>query len=168
MFVAIPSGYFVAAFLLVTGVVNCVEYVQNTPEGTNYTEVLNGVSQAGWPLIAAVVILLLIQVCQQLEKLRMAASYSPEKATEKKQAKKKKTAGEFPTEAISAPAPALAHLATEAPAPNTAQQQPQRYPNSPIPGAARPPADASPTRAAKMVHTPKQAEAQGLNFFKVD
>jgi hypothetical protein len=90
MLLAIPLGYFVAAFLMVTGVVNCKEYLQNIPEGTNYTEVLNGVVQAGWPLIAAVVILLLIQVCQQIERLRLVASYTPAPAETDKKARKKK------------------------------------------------------------------------------
>lgn len=172
MFLAIPLGYFIAAFLLITGLVNCKEYIQNVPEGTSYTEVLNGVAQAGWPLIAAVVILLLIQTCRQIENLRLVASYTPESSTEGKKSKKKKQATTPPAEPESTTTPNLAHLAA-APSPAAATpQQPQRYPNSPIPAAARTtherPSSAPATRMTKVAPTPQQAESQGLNFFKVD
>lgn len=154
MLLAIPLGYFVAAFLMVTGVVNCKEYLQNIPEGTNYTEVLNGVVQAGWPLIAAVVILLLIQVCQQIERLRLVASYTPAPAETDKKARKKKHTEESPAESSAAP------------------QQPQRYPNSPIPGAASASSAAhqtvSPAGAARTAPGKPQTGTPGLNYFKVD
>ena len=91
MFLAIPLGYFTAVFLLVTGVFSCVDFINTLPEETTGSETLNGLSQAGWPILAAVVILLLIQICRQLESLRLVASYSPAPGNETgKKAKKKK------------------------------------------------------------------------------
>ena len=172
MFLAIPLGYFIAAFLLFTGLVNCKEYIQHVPEGTGYTEVLNGAAQAGWPLIAAVVILLLIQACHQIERLRLVASYAPEPVTDSRKPRKKSQPPAPAAEPAPTATPNLAHLAA-APAPAAAApQQPLRYPNSPIPGAARTaqerPASVPATRVTKVAPTPQQAEAQGLNFFKVD
>jgi hypothetical protein len=163
MLLVIPLGYFVAVFLLVCGVLNCVEYVQNLQQGIDRATMLSGITTTAWPIIAAVVILLLIQVCKQLESLRLAATCPTEESNKKTGKSKKQKHSEEPAEQpASTPQPSLAHLATPAP-------QPQRYPNSPVPGAARiqQPAAVPQTRVMKQAPK-KQADTQGLNYFKVD
>ena len=89
MLLVIPLGYFVAVFLLVCGVLNCVEYVQNLQQGIDRATMLSGITTTAWPIISAVVILLLIQVCKQLESLRLAAT-CPTEESNKKTGKSKK------------------------------------------------------------------------------
>lgn len=163
MLLVIPLGYFVAVFLLVCGVLNCVEYVQNLQQGIDRTTMLSGITTTAWPIIAAVVILLLIQVCKQLESLRLAATCPTEESNKKTGKSKKQKSNEEPAEQpASTPQPSLAHLATPAP-------QPQRYPNSPVPGAARTQQPAAVPQTRVMKQAPKkQADTQGLNYFKVD
>ena len=163
MLLVIPLGYFVAVFLLVCGVLNCVEYVQNLQQGIDRTTMLSGITATAWPIIAAVVILLLIQVCKQLESLRLAATCPTEESNKKTGKSKKQKLSEEPAEQpASTPQPNLAHLATPAP-------QPQRYPNSPVPGAARTQQPAAVPQTRVMKQAPKkQADTQGLNYFKVD
>ena len=163
MLLVIPLGYFVAVFLLVCGVLNCVEYVQNLQQGIDRATMLSGITTTAWPIIAAVVILLLIQICKQLESLRLAATCPTEESNKKTGKSKKQKHSEEPAEQpASTPQPNLAHLATPAP-------QPQRYPNSPVPGAARTqqPTAVPQTRVMKLAPK-KQADTQGLNYFKVD
>ena len=163
MLLVIPLGYFVAVFLLVCGVLNCAEYVQNLQQGIDRTTMLSGITTTAWPIIAAVVILLLIQVCKQLESLRLAATCPTEESNKKTGKSKKLKHSEEPAEQpASTPQPNLAHLATPAP-------QPQRYPNSPVPGAARTQQPAAVPQTRVMKQAPKkQADTQGLNYFKVD
>ena len=163
MLLVIPLGYFVAVFLLVCGVLNCVEYVQNLQQGIDRATMLSGITTTAWPIIAAVVILLLIQVCKQLESLRLAATCPTEESNKKTEKSKKQKSNEEPAEQpASTPQPNLAHLATPAP-------QPQRYPNSPVPGAARTQQPAAVPQTRVMKQAPKkQADTQGLNYFKVD
>lgn len=163
MLLVIPLGYFVAVFLLVCGVLNCVEYVQNLQQGIDRATMLSGITTTAWPIIVAVVILLLIQICKQLESLRLAAT-SPAGESNKQpgKSKKQKSSEEHEEHQASAPQPNLAHLATPAP-------QPQRYPNSPVPGAARAQQPAAVPQTRVMKQAPKkQADTQGLNYFKVD
>ena len=76
--------------------------------------------------------------------------------------KKQKHSEEPAEQPASTPQPNLAHLATPAP-------QPQRYPNSPVPGAARTQQPAAVPQTRVMKQAPKkQADTQGLNYFKVD
>ena len=163
MLLVIPLGYFVAVFLLVCGVLNCVEYAQNLQQGIDRATMLSGITATAWPIIAAVVILLLIQVCKQLESLRLAATCPTEESNKKTGKSKKQKSNEEPAEQpASTPQPNLAHLATPAP-------QPQRYPNSPVPGAARTQQPAAVPQTRVMKQAPKkQADTQGLNYFKVD
>ena len=163
MLLVIPLGYFVAVFLLVCGVLNCVEYVQNLQQGIDRASMLSGITTTAWPIIAAVVILFLIQVCKQLESLRLAATCPTEESNKKTEKSKKQKSNEEPAEQpASTPQPNLAHLATPAP-------QPQRYPNSPVPGAARTQQPAAVPQTRVMKQAPKkQADTQGLNYFKVD
>ena len=163
MLLVIPLGYFIAVFLLVCGVLNCVEYVQNLQQGIDRATMLSGITTTAWPIIAAVVILLLIQVCKQLESLRLAATCPTEESNKKTEKSKKQKSNEEPAEQpASTPQPNLAHLATPAP-------QPQRYPNSPVPGAARTQQPAAVPQTRVMKQAPKkQADTQGLNYFKVD
>ena len=163
MLLVIPLGYFVAVFLLVCGVLNCVEYVQNLQQGIDRATMLSCITTTAWPIIAAVVILLLIQVCKQLESLRLAATCPTEESNKKPGKSKKQKHSEEPAEQpASTPQPNLAHLATPAP-------QPQRYPNSPVPGAARTQQPAAVPQTRVMKQAPKkQADTQGLNYFKVD
>lgn len=163
MLLVIPLGYFIAVFLLVCGVLNCVEYVQNLQQGIDRATMLSGITTTAWPIIVAVVILLLIQVCKQLESLRLAATCPTEESNKKTGKSKKQKLSEEPAEQpASTPQPSLAHLATPAP-------QPQRYPNSPVPGAARTQQPAAVPQTRVMKQAPKkQADTQGLNYFKVD
>ena len=163
MLLVIPLGYFVAVFLLVCGVLNCVEYVQNLQQGIDRATMLSGITTTAWPIIVAVVILLLIQICKQLESLRLAATCPTEESNKKTGKSKKQKSNEEPAEQpASTPQPNLAHLATPAP-------QPQRYPNSPVPGAARTQQPAAVPQTRVMKQAPKkQADTQGLSYFKVD
>ena len=166
MLLVIPLGYFIAVFLLVCGVLNFVEYVQNLQQGNDRTTMLSGITATAWPIIAAVVILLLIQVCKQLESLRLAATCPTEESNKNTGKSKKQKRSEEPAEQpASTPQPSLAHLA----APSAPAAQPQRYPNSPIPGAARTQQPAAVPQTRVMKQAPKkQADTQGLNYFKVD
>ena len=164
MLLVIPLGYFVAVFLLVCGVWNCVEYVQNLQPGIDRAAMLSSITAAAWPIIAAVVILLLIQVCKQIESLRLAATRPTTESEALAEKPKKKKPMEAAAEQT-APQSGLAHLAT----PPSPAPQPQRYPNSPIPGATRPQPAASIPQTRVMKQAPrKQADTQGLSYFKVD
>ena len=166
MLLVIPLGYFVAVFLLVCGVLNCVEYVQNLQQGIDRASMLSGITTTARPIIAAVVILLLIQVCKQLESLRLAATCPTEESNKNRGKSKKQKRSEEPAEQpASTPQPSLAHLA----APSAPAAQPQRYPNSPVPGAARTQQPAAVPQTKVMKQAPKKpADTQGLSYFKVD
>ena len=173
MLIAIPIGYFVAILLLISGVYSGVDFLQNRPEGAIGPEVLHELVVRSWPMIAGSALLLLIQINQQLEKLRLVAHYTPSPAAEP--ARKRKKKAEAPVETGTAeeePAtPNLADLARPAAAPVTPM-----YPNSPIPGGGRvpqpsstasvPATPAAPAASAK--RAPRKGEAPGLNYFKVD
>lgn len=191
MLFPIPIGYFVAVFLLVCGVLNGLEYLTNVPENCSRAVLLNGLAEVCWPIVVASVILLLIQINRQLEKLRLQVSVAPAPKVGKKK-KKPMTEEEESIEPMPVPAANLAGLARPAPAQDGAQPivrtQPgphkQLYPNSPIPGGGRvplqpaapapqPEADLPPrpepipsTRTIK--RAPSKSEAESLSFFKVD
>lgn len=189
MLIAIPCGYFVAILLLISGVYSGVDFLQNRPDSSIGPDVLQGLIVSAWPVIVASVILLLIQVNRQLEKLRLVASYTPSPqplATPGKKAKKSRPAKEE-AQAPAAPArpaatgPNLAELArSTAPAapasPNTPTGVVPLYPNSPIPGGGRvPQASPAPLPAAAPEpqpgtgkRAPRKDEARNLSFFKVD
>lgn len=187
MLLPVPLGYFVSTFLIICGTLNCLDYLAHKPENCTRAVLLNGLAEAGWPIIAASIILLLIQVNKQLEKLRLerTASIATELPKARIPVKKKSTAHE-PVH----PAPSV-NLATlvQAPAPAPEQQQaasgtstsPHKplYPNSPIPGGGRVPQHPAPsaslpprpdfsnnTQSAK--RAPSKSEAGSLSFFKVD
>ena len=84
MFFAIPLGYFVAVFLLISGVMSGLEFLANRPENCTRAVLLMGLVEAAWPVLAAAVVLLLIQINKQLESLRFAADYVPESQAGKK------------------------------------------------------------------------------------
>lgn len=157
MLLPIPIGYFVATFLLVSGVLNCMEYLDNKPENCTRAVLLNGLAEAGWPIIAASVILLLIQLNRQMEKLRLEATTIPGPSLPKPGKKKKRViedAEEERSPRKEEPAPQapptvnLAGLAKPiqpivrsqaAIPPTTASVHTPLYPNSPIPGGGRVP-----------------------------
>lgn len=173
MLIAIPIGYFVAIILLISGIYSGVDFLLNRPEGAIGPEVLHALIVSCWPLIAGSALLLLIQITRQLEKLRMAAHYTPAPAaTTVKKKKKKAEATEesaAPKEQPAATAPNLAGLVQPAPAAVTPV-----YPNSPIPGGGRVPQPSAipPTQVSE--HTPaakrapRKGESTGLSYFKID
>lgn len=187
MLLPIPLGYFVSVFLLISGVLNCMEYLAHKPANCTRAVLLNGLAEAGWPIIVAAALLLLIQLNRQLEKLRLNATADssfpnlPETTIKRKKIVRH-DAAETPA---ATPAPVnlakLVHPATPqqpASVPHAAAT-PQRYPNSPIPGggrvpqqpAAQPdlpprPDSGNPPRDAR--RAPSKAEAENLNYFKVD
>lgn len=165
MFFAIPIGYLVSLYLLISGVLNCMEYLDNKPVNCTRAVLLNGLAEAGWPIIAATVILLLIQLIKQVEKLRLEAPASPSPLSGKPLKKKKRSADDAePGEEVrsrrkAAPAPqptpsvSLVGLArpaqVHAPMQIDAHSQAAAvaphmptYPNSPIPGGGRVPQQA--------------------------
>lgn len=130
---------------MICGVLNCVEFLETQQEISSRAELLNELACKGWGIIAASVILLLIQINKQLESLRFAALTSTEPAPVR--IKKAKTA------------------LTEQAAATSQQQKPRQvYPNSPIPGGGRVP---------QAPDTAKGRENNGedagkLSYFKVD
>ena len=141
MYLPIPIGYFVAVFLFISGVMSCMEFLENQQEISSRAELLNELACKGWGIIAASVILLLIQINRQLESLRFSAHTSAEPAP----ARIKKQKPE-PTE--------------QAPAANQQPKPRQVYPNSPIPGGGRVP--------QKPDTATGKDEAGKLSYFKVD
>jgi hypothetical protein len=144
MFLPIPIGYFVAVFLMVSGVLNCVEFLKTHEEFSSRAEMLNGLACSGWGIIAASVILLLIQINKQLESIRFAAADTTPTPTKIKKAKAAQT--EKPGSAV--------------PQNNLRQI----YPNSPIPGGNRAPQ----APVAPPIPQPEKSEPGKLNYFKVD
>lgn len=162
MLLPIPIGYFVSVFLLISGVLNCMEYLDNKPVNCTRAVLLNGLAEAGWPIIAATVILLLIQLNKQMEKLRLEATTSAPPLPGKPLKKKKRSADDAEPEEearssrkaapaqqatpsvslaglarpaqVHAPMQPVAHSQAAAPA-----QHMPTYPNSPIPGGGRVP-----------------------------
>lgn len=162
MLFAIPIGYFVSVSLLISGILNCMEYLDNKPVNCTRAVLLNGLAEAGWPIIAASVILLLIQLNRQLEKLRLEATTSAPPLPGKPLKKKKRSAddgmpeeeargsrkaapAQQPTPSVSlvglarpaqvhAPMQPVTHSHAAVPAPHM-----PTYPNSPIPGGGRVP-----------------------------
>lgn len=162
MLFPIPIGYFVSVFLLISGLFNSLEYLNNKPVNCTRAVLLNGLVEAGWPIIAASVILLLIQLNKQLEKLRLEACTTPLPSPQKSQ--KKKTRGTDADESEEAPRhprkqeparqpePSVSLAGLARPAQVHAPMQPvahsqaaapaqhmPTYPNSPIPGGGRVP-----------------------------
>lgn len=88
MMIAIPLGYFVAIFLVISGLLSGVEFLGNRPTDCTRAVLLKGLAEAAWPIIAGSVILLLIQINKQLESLRLAARYEPPTKDTKKKKKK--------------------------------------------------------------------------------
>ncbi len=171
MFLPIPIGYFVSVFLLISGVLNSLEYLDNKPVNCTRAVLLNGLVEAGWPIIAASVILLLIQLNKQMEKLRLEATITPAPFPSKSPKKKKRSADEeepaeaprkHEAETHPSPSVSLAGLArpaqvhapmqpgTHSPAAAAAPHLPT-YPNSPIPGGGRVPQQAAPAAPAAAI-----------------
>lgn len=185
MLFAIPLGYFVAIILLLSGIYSGVDFLLNSYGSLEAPELLKGLVINGWPLIAASALLLLIQLNQQLEKLRLVAQYSPGTTPAGKKMKKQVTTRQETAPATPAPAATSANLSgLVAPEPQAAaalQPQPTttpRYPNSPIPGGGRvPQTQTIPTPATHQPvpstpsagkRAPSKSEATGLSYFKVD
>ena len=150
MLLPIPIGYFVAVFLTISGVMNCMEFLEARPADCTRADLLNGLACEGWGIIAASCILLLIQINKQLERIRFEAAKNtsvqlPQAKTKAKPAQKETT---------------------------PAQAQPvhtprQIYPNSPIPGGGRVPLQQPvPAPGAKL--PPRKEEPEKLSYFKVD
>lgn len=146
MLFPIPLGYFVSIFLIVSGVLNCIDFITHRPEVATRAELLNGLCMAGWPIVAASVILLLIQVNRQLESLRLESAPAP--APQPKRSKKNaadEAGPAYPPAAEPMPRPQQAAAQVHQPVqplPRTqvaAQAPRQLYPNSPIPGGGRVP-----------------------------
>lgn len=154
MLLPIPIGYFVAVFLTVSGVLNCVEFLENKPADCTGADLLNGLACEGWGIIVAAGLLLLIQINKQLEHIRFAAANTaPAPVPHKKN--KVKTKAEEP-----APPPA--------PVPPTPVNAPRQvYPNSPIPGGGRVPRT-QPTPAPASMPPSHSEEHEKLSYFKVD
>lgn len=144
--------------LIISGVLSSMEYLANRPENCTRTVLLNGLVEAGWPLIAASVILLLIQMNRQLEKLRLESSAElnvslPVKGKKKKSRSGKEEAdgpGSQVTHRQQAAAPQFGSLATHpgghvAPIPAHSPLQPITRPQAvpqvapPLPAAVRQP-----------------------------
>jgi hypothetical protein len=151
-----------------------MEFLQTRPENSVGPEVLHELIIHSWPVIAGAALLLLIQINQQLEKLRLVAHYTPAPAaTSALPVKKKKKKAEDAVNADEEPAaPNLAELARPAAAPVTPM-----YPNSPIPGGGRVPQSAPTssipaavpaTQVTSTKRAPRKGEATGLSYFKVD
>lgn len=157
MMLPIPIGYFVSVLLIISGVLNCMEYLAHRPDNISRAVLLNGLVETGWPIIAASVILLLIQMNRQLEKLRLEPSGSSALPVSALKKKKKvitedKTAIQVqkhhqPVQpAVAPPMHPIVRPAAQTPAP-THPHTPV-YPNSPIPGGGRVPQPAAAIPAA--------------------
>ena len=147
MLLPIPIGYFVAVFLFFCGIMNCMEFLETQQEIASRAELLNELACRGWGIIAASVILLLIQMNRQLEKLRFAAISTHGTAIPIKS--KKAKAEQEPRAAAS---------------PSNQVRPRQVYPNSPIPGGGRVPQ--TPDKAS--TPEPGKDSSGKLNYFKVD
>lgn len=197
MLLPIPIGYFVSIFLFISGVLNCMEYLDNKPEDCTRAALLNGLAEAGWPIIAGSVLLLLIQINKQLEQLRLQVVVEPVAGTAGKKVKKKAQPAKeapappqqvpvpTPVPPVGAPVwqgpiPATQHAAipittakpmtTPTPPPVKPTTKPI-YPNSPIPGGGRVPQmpTAADTPAPKSSKKGEVQEGSGkLSYFKVD
>ena len=178
MLFPIPIGYFVSTFLLISGTLNCLEYLANKPENCTRAVLLNGLAEAGWPIIAGSVILLLIQLNKQMEQLRLHASVdlppSSRKTSKKSATDSKETPVSHKQEpARTAPPVNLAHLAKPNPdvEPPVQPASPSGTPMHPAPPVQRhqppmpPRAEPAPSQQGS-----KQApgKSESLNFFKVD
>ena len=156
MLLPIPIGYFVAIFLIISGVLNCMEFLDARPEDCTRADLLNGLAHEGWGIIAASCILLLIQINRQLESLRFEAARGtpaplPQKKVKGKVKSEQKEEKEQPAPAATPPV-------------NVPRQV---YPNSPIPGGGRvPQTQPNPAPGAKL--TPRAEEHEKLSYFKVD
>ena len=180
MLLPIPLGYFVSVFLLISGVLNCMEYLADKPVNCTRAVLLNGLTEAGWPIIAATALLLLIQLNHQLEKLRFshADTSAPNRPEPKANRKKVSHQNTADTPAALPTAVNLAKLA-QSPASVPAAATPLRYPNSPIHGGSRVPQPAAPkadlpprpnlaNSPQEPRRAPSKSQAEGLNYFKVD
>ena len=160
MLLPIPIGSFVAIFLIISGVLNCMDFLDARPEDCTRADLLNGLAHEGWGIIAASCILLLIQINRQLESLRFeAAKNTPAPIPQKKvKAKVKSEQKEEKEQKEQEPAPA------STPPVNVPRQV---YPNSPIPGGGRvPQTQATPAPGAKL--PTRREEPEKLSYFKVD
>ena len=156
MLLPIPIGYFVAIFLIISGVLNCMGFLDARPEDCTRADLLNGLAHEGWGIIAASCILLLIQINRQLESLRFEAARSTPAPLPQKKVKGKVKSEQ--KEEKEQPAPAATPLV------NVPRQV---YPNSPIPGGGRvPQTHPNPAPGAKL--TPRAEEHEKLSYFKVD
>ena len=150
MLLPIPIGYFVAVFLTISGVLNCMKFLETRPADCTRADLLNGLACEGWGIIAASCILLLIQINKQLERIRFEAAKNT--SVQLPQAKTKaKSAQKETTPAQAQPVHTPRHI----------------YPNSPIPGGGRVPLQQPvPAPGAKL--PPRKEEPEKLSYFKVD
>ena len=152
MLLPIPIGYFVAVFLTISGVLNCMKFLETRPADCTRADLLNGLACEGWGIIAASCILLLIQINKQLERIRFEAAKSDPEPQPLKKAKVKPM--QKRQESIPAHVPPVG---TPRPV----------YPNSPIPGGGRVP-QPHPTPVPEAKLPPRQEAPEKLSYFKVD
>lgn len=90
MFVAIILGYALAAIFALCGIFNCAAYCLDGSQGSDASSFLNGLVTAAMPLLYATILLLLIQVCTQLERMGIQTEISLLKGTAAKNTAKTK------------------------------------------------------------------------------
>lgn len=174
MLLPIPIGYFVSIFLLISGTLNCLEYLANKPENCTRAVLLNGLAEAGWPIIAGTVILLLIQLNKQMEQLRLHAAVDVP-SSNRKASRKSATASQ--ETARNTPHVNLVHLAKPTPHVETPVQPASppctpKHPAAPVQKREINNQIPIPPRAepAPSTHSDKRAsgKSESLSYFKVD
>lgn len=154
MFIAVILGYALAAVFALCGLFNCAAYCLGGAQGSDASSFLNGLTTAAMPLLYAAILLILIQIATQLERMGIQTEISLLKGAAPKASAKEKTPRAhgtayvpkaekhtrrshdqhyFVTHTEQNSTPAAAPAATPAPYPDAQQAQ------QPIPPASEPP-----------------------------
>ncbi|MBQ2814163.1 MAG: hypothetical protein IJE66_04045 [Akkermansia sp.] len=76
MFIAVILGYALASVFALCGIFNCAAYCMGGAQGGDASSFLNGFTTAAMPLLYAVILLILIQIATQLERMGIQTEIS--------------------------------------------------------------------------------------------
>lgn len=169
MWIAVILGYFLSAAFAYCGVVNLAVYIAGVDNSTGYSLFVKGLPEAGWPLLAGMLLYVLIQIALLLEKQALLSSVvrpaSPLKNHEDTPAHEKRR-----TEEKAAPQEVYFRIQPTPPLPGDVAPATPR----PAPTPGSPAFAPTPEETQEELPTPPHEKAENeekrrnLSFFRID
>ncbi len=174
MFFSVIAAYVLAAVFAFCGIVNVVTCISNAEQEMGYPLFLNTLTIAMWPLVVAIVLVLLVQIGCLVEKLPLLNAMKSIDAGDEKSTPAAPPAAPAARPVREAAAPTPVPTPAAAPA-GTAQPAPL-YSNTPEMSAVTPPMMTDEPAAPLAEEKPQESVPQqpaapqqsGLSFFKLD